>query len=213
MSDTTLKDTNQELQQDLNRAKRDAADFASVARERGREQLEGAKSQVAEGAERIADAVERTADELEGDGDELVSGYGRSLATMMRQLAGGLRERDVDEFARELSSFARQHPGAFLAGSVALGFGISRFLKASGRHGYDDSYDSYPPDDSYDAVDPFGLDRDDHRMRANASDSRSAPTGDGEDDDQPLPGDEPLGGVRPRTARGATTESRRGETP
>jgi hypothetical protein len=48
----------------------------------------------------------------------------------MRQLAGGLRERDIDDFARELADLARRNPGVFLAGSVALGFGIARFFKA-----------------------------------------------------------------------------------
>lgn len=113
-----------------NEVAKDAADLAAAARDRGREQLEGAKGQLAEGAERIAAAVERTSDELEGDGDGALSGFGHSVASLMRQLAGGLRERDVDEFARELASLARRNPGVFLAGSVAVGFGIARFFKA-----------------------------------------------------------------------------------
>lgn len=107
-----------------------AADLAAAARDRGMEQLEDAKGQLAEGAERVAAAVERTADELEGDGDDTVSGFGRSLAGLMRQLAGGLRERDIEQFASELGGLARRNPGVFLAGSVALGFGVARFFKA-----------------------------------------------------------------------------------
>ena len=204
MSATTDADTGQVLQQDLERAKRDAAELANAARERGREQLEGAKNEVADGAERIADAVERTAEELENDSDGVVSGYGRSLASMMRQLAGGLRERDIDEFASELSSFARQHPGAFLAGSVALGFGISRFLKASSGRSDDDT-GAYRRDDSHDAEDPFDLDRGDF--------GASMEAGDAVGDDLPLQGDEPLGGVRSSTARGGETELTRGDAP
>jgi hypothetical protein len=41
-----------------------------------------------------------------------------------------LRERDIDDFATELGQLARRNPGVFLAGSVALGFGIARFFKA-----------------------------------------------------------------------------------
>ncbi len=108
----------------------DASDLAAAARDRGMEQLEGAKGQLAEGAERVAAAVERTADELEGDGDDTISGFGRSLAGLMRQLAGGLRERDIEQFAGELGALARRNPGVFLAGSVALGFGVARFFKA-----------------------------------------------------------------------------------
>jgi len=108
----------------------DGADVAAALRDRGMEQIEGAKGQLAEGAERAAAAVERTADELEGDGDNAISGFGRSVASLMRQLAGGLRERDVAEFAGELAALARRNPGVFLAGSVALGFGIARVFKA-----------------------------------------------------------------------------------
>lgn len=111
----------------------DGSELAAAARDRGMEQLESAKAQLAEGAERVAAAVERTADELDGDGDGGMSGFGHSAATLMRQLAGGLRERDVEEFARELGSLARRNPGLFLAGSVALGFGIARFFKARPR--------------------------------------------------------------------------------
>jgi hypothetical protein len=106
-------------------------DLATAALDRGKEQLESAKDRWAEGAERVAAAVDRTADELEGDGgDGAISGFGHSVANLMRQLSGGLRERDVDDFARELGALARRNPGMFLAGSVALGFGVARFFKA-----------------------------------------------------------------------------------
>lgn len=107
-----------------------AGELAAAARDRGMEQLEGAKGQLADNAERVASAVERTADELEGDGDAAISGFGRSVASLMRQMAGGLRERDVEQFADELGALARRNPAVFLAGSVALGFGIARFFKA-----------------------------------------------------------------------------------
>lgn len=108
----------------------DGGDVAAALRDRGMEHIEGAKGQLAEGAERVAAAVERTADHLEDDGDNAISGFGRSVASLMRQLAGGLREADVAEFTGELAQLARRNPGVFLAGSVALGFGIARVFKA-----------------------------------------------------------------------------------
>lgn len=106
-------------------------DLASAALDRGMEHIENAKGRWADSADRVAEAVDRTADELEGNGgDGTISGFGHSVATLMRQLSGGLRERDVDEFARELGALARRNPGMFLAGSVALGFGVARFFKA-----------------------------------------------------------------------------------
>ena len=108
----------------------EGAELAAALRDRGKQEIEGAKGQLAEGAERVAAAVERTANELEGEGDDAISGLGHSVASLMRQLAGGLRERDVEAFARELADLARRNPGVFLAGSVALGFGIARVFKA-----------------------------------------------------------------------------------
>ena len=125
-----MADTSNEGMQEA--AKQEAAKLAAAARDRGIEHLEGAKGQLADGAERVAAAVERTADELDGEGDGAISGFGHSVASLMRQLAGGLRERDVEAFAQELGSLARRNPGVFLAGSVALGFGIARFFKARG---------------------------------------------------------------------------------
>ena len=107
-----------------------AADLAAAARDSTMEKLEGAKGHLADGAERLAAAVDRTADNLAAEGDDTVSGFGRSLSGLMRQLAGGLRERDIEQFARELGTMARRNPGVFLAGSVALGFGVARFFKA-----------------------------------------------------------------------------------
>ncbi len=105
-------------------------ELAAAARDSSMEKLEGAKAQLAESAERVADAVDRTADNLGREGGDSVSGFGHSLAGLMRQLAGGLRERDIDQFAQELATVARRNPGIFLAGSVALGFGVARFFKA-----------------------------------------------------------------------------------
>ncbi len=107
----------------------DGAELGAAALERGKEHLEGVKAQLADGAERVAAAVDRTADGLD-EGDSPLSGFGHSIASLMRQLSGGLRERDVDDFARELGQLARRNPGVFLAGSVALGFGVARFFKA-----------------------------------------------------------------------------------
>ena len=164
------------------------------------EHLEGAKGQLAEGAEPVAAAVERTADELEGDGDETISGFGRSLAGLMRQLAGGLRERDIEQFAGELGALARRNPGIFLAGSVALGFGVARFFKARSPqrgarsdYGYVDGHDrQYPDPDRYDTVSrmdggPGGADRGDFDSDESLDLSRN-PTGiDRRGDEPPRP--------------------------
>jgi vacuolar-type H+-ATPase subunit H len=127
-----------QAQQELERAKGEAGHIASeaaeAARDRGREQLDSIKHRTADRAEELADAIDSTASDLEsGDSGAAVSGYGHSMAEMMRRFAGGLREQEIEDFASELAGFARRSPASFLAGSVALGFGVSRFLKATSQ--------------------------------------------------------------------------------
>src|SRR6185503_10226461 len=162
-------------------------DVAAAVRDRGLDQLDGAKGQLAEGAERVAAAVDRTAEQLEGDGDNAISGFGHSVASVMRQLAGGLRERDVEDFARELAALARRNPGVFLAGSVALGFGIARFFKArtpqssqmrgdEGRQspgGGWDTLESTRPEREHDAEERLDLSANTTQRRDSSQDSAS----------------------------------------
>ena len=161
-------------------------DLAAAVRDRGMEQLEGAKGQLAKGAERVAAAVDRTAEQLEGDGDNAISGFGHSVASLMRQLAGGLRERDVEDFARELAALARRNPGVFLAGSVAVGFGIARFFKArtpqSSQLRGDDGWESTGgwgtrestrPEREYDAEERLDLSANSTQRRDSSQDSAS----------------------------------------
>jgi hypothetical protein len=149
-----------QARQEFEKAREEAGRYASEASEaveqRGREELEKAKRGAADKTEQLADAIDRTADEL-GSPDDTLSGYGHSMASMMRRFAGGLRENDIEDFAGELAGFARRNPGSFLAGSVALGFGLSRFLKATsqresqyqGRHyGRDEDY-AFEDEDYY----------------------------------------------------------------
>jgi hypothetical protein len=153
------------LKQEAARARDEAQQLArsaaDTAQRRGREEADDLKQRAADKAEEIADALDTGADDLEGNGGEALSSYGHSMADVMRRLAGGLREHDIEDFAAELSEYARRNPAVFLAGSVALGFGISRFLKASSSRSheldqryeldYDDDYDveGYEEEEEY----------------------------------------------------------------
>ncbi len=152
----------QEFDRTNNEAKQLADEATETVERRGREQLDRLKDEAADRAEQAADAIEEATQNVsgQGDGSDAVAGYGNSMASFMRHLAGGLREEDIDQFASELSDYARRSPGLFLAGSVALGFGISRFLKASTSHshrdneryelGFEDDYESDDADEEYD---------------------------------------------------------------
>lgn len=150
-SSTKAKQDMERARQETSRA---ASEAAETAREVGKEKLHQAKDAAAARAEEMATALDEAADDLErGDGaGTMVSGYGHSMAGLMRRLAGGLRDHEIEDFVTELSGFARRSPGAFLAGSVALGFGVSRLLKATS-----DRREEWEDDEDYDV----GYDYDD----------------------------------------------------
>lgn len=99
---------------------------ASVQKERGAEALHD-----------FARAIERAADELEGQ-SPAVAGYIRDTAEKFRTLSANVSGKDVPELMKAVSDLARQYPAVFFGGALALGFGLTRFLKAgSAAHGSD----------------------------------------------------------------------------
>jgi hypothetical protein len=61
----------------------------------------------------------------------------------VERIASYLENADVRQISREVESFARRNPAAFVAGAFVVGFAASRFLKASGdattsRRGFSD---------------------------------------------------------------------------
>src|SRR5690606_37953766 len=74
--------------------------------------------------------------ELSRDDVGHLSGYVAELADQLRKVSGTLREKSGDELLREVGQLARERPAVFLAGAVAVGFGLGRFARASQRpHG------------------------------------------------------------------------------
>lgn len=97
---------------------------ASVQKERGAEALHD-----------FARAIERAAEELE-DQSPSVAGYIRDTAEKFRTLSTNVSDKDVPELMKAVSDLARQYPAVFFGGALALGFGLTRFLKAaSGPNG------------------------------------------------------------------------------
>ena len=66
-----------------------------------------------------------------------MSHYVSDIAQSMVDLADNLRGKSVDELVGEVNRLARNNPGLFIAGSVALGFGLTRFARASSYRTHD----------------------------------------------------------------------------
>lgn len=85
-------------------------------------------SDVAAGA---SDAIDEAADKLEDSGHETLSQAAGALSERVRMLSNYLEDRRLEDLVDDARRLAQRNPGLFIAGGVALGFALSRLLKAS----------------------------------------------------------------------------------
>ncbi|MFC0709169.1 hypothetical protein [Azorhizophilus paspali] len=95
--------------------------------------LESYTRSAADELERIAEGARAAACELEEQDEQGLSNYVLSAADRMFRFADQLRGRSAEQLFHDADRLARDNPGLFLAGSIAVGFGLTRFARASGR--------------------------------------------------------------------------------
>lgn len=126
--DQSSTDLKEKLKQELgNKAREASRQFA----DKGKEKAEALSGKAAEALEEVEAVAEAQAEELERRGMDNLSEYVREMANGIGGLAENLRHKSVDELIRSASDLAHRNAGLFLLGSVAIGFGLSRFVKAA----------------------------------------------------------------------------------
>jgi hypothetical protein len=121
-----------QVKQGLEQVRQKASEGAKEAKHRGKERLEKGKDAAADQVGQLAGAVEDVASKL-GESNSTFASYASDLGHRISTFADGLHNRSIDDIVEEVRSLARRNPTLFLAGSVALGIAVSRFLKASAR--------------------------------------------------------------------------------
>ena len=129
-SDTFSKDR---LRSDAEAGKGKLAELAESAASAGKAQLDSGLGQAAGQVEGVARVIDETAARLRNENHEGLAAYASQVAGSIENIANRLRNSSVDELATEARQLARSNPALFLLGSVAVGFGLTRFLKASSR--------------------------------------------------------------------------------
>ncbi|HEX7028205.1 MAG TPA: hypothetical protein VF268_13275 [Gammaproteobacteria bacterium] len=118
-----------------------AADDVKQAKQQARQQaaqkVDQNRERAADELDKIAHAARAAASDLEEQQDGL-SNYVAEMANGIGSLANSLREKNMDDLIQDAKRIARNNPALFLAGSVAIGFGLSRFAKASGHRSEED---------------------------------------------------------------------------
>lgn len=109
----------------------DAKAALESAKEHGTAQFEQYRDTAAEQINALAQGAQSAAQQMEGSDTLGLSHYVTDIAQNMATLADNLRGKSADELLQQAGRLARDNPALFLTGSVALGFGLSRFLRAS----------------------------------------------------------------------------------
>ncbi|MFP7721432.1 hypothetical protein [Lysobacter sp. A3-1-A15] len=111
--------------------KNKAGALAGEAEAEARANVDEARSTAAGKVDTLADSAKAAAAELKGDDMGHLSDYVSELAQNLGQLSTNMREKTGDDLLHEVSRLARDNPALFVTGSIAIGFGLSRFAKAS----------------------------------------------------------------------------------
>lgn len=112
-------------------ASRDSGSGSARAREDVRQTVDHARKGAAERVEGVAGSIDAAAAHLDDVDMGRLSGYVHDMAASLGGLADDLRSKSGDEMLHQLNRFARQNPALFIGGSVAVGFGLTRFARAS----------------------------------------------------------------------------------
>lgn len=101
------------------------------ATERARSAAEQGKTRTTETIDNLARAAHDAAGSLEEQVGPQIGQYAHRAADALDQLSDSLRNKSVDELLDDARNFARRSPAVAIGAAVAVGFALSRFLKAT----------------------------------------------------------------------------------
>ncbi|MCW8277329.1 hypothetical protein IMF27_18185 [Pseudomonas sp. PCH199] len=117
-------------EQDFQHLKDDVTEALGGARQQADAQFGQYRDTAADQIEALAKGAKSFVSELEDKDTIGMSDYLTDMAESMTGLAGNLRGKTAEQLLHDAADLARSNPTLFIAGSIALGFGLSRFLKA-----------------------------------------------------------------------------------
>jgi acyl-CoA reductase-like NAD-dependent aldehyde dehydrogenase len=128
------KDTAQQATQ---QAKETAQQATQQARGRIRDEVDRRSTEVGEQATSAADAIRQSAQQLREQGKETAAKPMEQAAQRVERAGSWLRDASGDKILQDVEDFGRRQPLAVVAGGIAVGFALSRLLKASSSRRYE----------------------------------------------------------------------------
>ena len=107
----------------------DAKQLGQSAANRLHGEIDARKGVAAEQAKSVSTAIERAGGELNDAPQWLKSAFEQG-ARQVQRFADTLENKDSRQIVDDVTSFARNNPGTFLAGCAAAGFAAARVFKA-----------------------------------------------------------------------------------
>ncbi|MBB3241982.1 hypothetical protein FHW68_003519 [Pseudomonas sp. Tn43] len=117
-------------EQNFQHIKEEVTEAIGGARHQADEQFGQYRDTAADQIEALARGAQSVVSEIRTNDTFGMSDYLANMADSMSSLAGKLRSKSAEELLHDGADLARDNPGLFIVGSIAVGFGLSRFLKA-----------------------------------------------------------------------------------
>lgn len=105
--------------------------LSEESRAKAREAVAGLRDSAAGNVDRIAAGFDAAASQLDGGQVGQLSGYIHEMADKLSGFSRELRDKSGDDMLHKVSRLAKENPALFLTSSVAAGFALSRFARAS----------------------------------------------------------------------------------
>ena len=125
-----------------------ASRAAGQAQARAQAFLSEQKVVAAEHIDGVVQVLHDTVDQLRQRSPGAISDYAERAVDGLDSVAHALREQDVRSLVGQVEDFGRRQPVLFMAGSVAIGFALARFLKSSSRSSYSQGSGPYARSDA-----------------------------------------------------------------
>lgn len=91
------------------------------------------KGRAADQLNTVASALRQAGNELQNSDQASIAQYAETAAEQVERLSTYIKEREFGELWADLQATAKRQPELFVAGALAAGFLVGRFLKSSGN--------------------------------------------------------------------------------
>jgi hypothetical protein len=110
-----------------------ASDATRLVRDTAYTQIDNQKHRATDMLGNLARAVRSSSGQMHEGDASFIAGYADRAADQIDRLSEAIRNRELDDLARDVRRFAKERPALFLGAAFGLGLLTARFLKSSGE--------------------------------------------------------------------------------